>query len=257
MASALGLAVAVASARVRRMGVLMSGVVAVAAGVAVLSASLRSRNVERDWPSIRESLVRTASEQLDASLGKAVDLARGMAASGADVAERTRLEAMRALQDLVSNARPEHGVVILDESGDPWAWAGRHRVAAQPTSAELAARITPFYVLLEASRQVGSRTVVGHVVLEADSAVPDQEVSLAWQFARETGSTLEFFEPRAAPVDGDVFDYCLPSCSGVGGEIPDTLFSVRPVPPSQGSMKLELLASSGRWAGLLTVLLLA
>jgi signal transduction histidine kinase len=219
---------------------------------------LRSRNVERNWPEIRESLIQTASERLDESLGEAVDLARGIVAGGAAVAEATRSEAMRALQNVVSDSRPEHGVVILDETGNPWAWAGRHRVAGEPASAELFARITPFYVLLEASRQVGGRTVVGHVVLEADSAVPDQEWSMAWRFAQETGSNLEFFARGAAPPDADVFDYCLPSCDVPSGvAIPDTLFSVRPVPPSQGSMKLELLASGGRWAGVLTILLLA
>ena len=257
VASGLGLVVAVAAGRVRRFGVLVGGAVAVAAAVAVLTASLRSRNVERHWPSIRESLVQTASERLDRSLGEAVDVTREMVAGGAVVSEETRLVAMRLLQDVVTDTRPEHGVVILDEAGNPWAWAGRHRVAGETTSAELSARITPFYVLLEAGRQVGDRMVVGHVVLAADSAVPDQEWSLAWRFAQETGSTLEFFAPGAAPPDADVFDYCLPSCILTPGEPPpDTLFSVRPVPPSQGSIKLELLADGGRWAGILTIVLL-
>ncbi|MEE8572654.1 MAG: hypothetical protein V3T20_05305, partial [Gemmatimonadota bacterium] len=258
VAAGLGLVVAVVAARVHRIGVLLSGVVAVAAAVAVLTASLRSRNVERNWPDIRESLVQTASERLERTLGEAVDLAREIVAQGAELAGETRSEAMRGIHSAVTDSRPEHGLVIFDETGRPWAWAGRHRVAGQPASAELSARITPFYVLLEASRQVGGRNVVGHVVLEADSAVPDQEGSMAWRFAQETGSTLEFFAPGAAPPGADVFDYCLPSCVGIPGEPPpDTLFSVRPVPPSQGSIKLESLASGGRWAGVLTIVLLA
>src|SRR4029077_8672169 len=45
----------------------------------------------------------------------------------------------------------------------------------------------------------------------------------------------------------DVFDYCLPSCTpAAGAPAPDTLFSIRTVPPAQGNYKLELLESGGR-----------
>ncbi len=257
-AGGLGLAVAVVAARVRRFGVLAIGVFAVAAAVSVLTPSLRSRRVEQHWPELRESLIRTASERLERTLGEAVDLAREIAASGAGLANETRGTAMEGLRRVVTDAPPEHGAVIFDEAGRPWAWAGRHRVAGEPRSVELSARITPFYVLLEASRQVGDRSIVGHVLLAADSAVPDQDRTLAWHFTRETGSTLEFFAPGTAPPDADVFDYCLPSCIATPGAAePDTLFSVRPTPPSQGSMKLEVLSSGGRWAGVLTIALLA
>ncbi|HEY5657950.1 MAG TPA: hypothetical protein VIY27_09190, partial [Myxococcota bacterium] len=52
--------------------------------------------------------------------------------------------------------------------------------------------------------------------------------------------------------------YCLPSCTPVAGEPPpDTLFSVRTVPPAQGSLKLALLARGVRWGTLLTLAMLA
>jgi len=257
LATVLAVLVAATTARERRFGVLACGALAVGASVAALATSVRSRNVEQRWPDIREALIRGASERLDRTLGNAVDLARSVTARAAALADEERLVAMERLQDALADGQPEHGVAILDGVGQPWAWAGRHRVPARPLSRELSARITPFYVLLEAGRQVGAKAVVGHVVLAADSAVPDPEVSLAWRFTRETGAGLEFFPPGSGASGPDVFDYCLPSCQASAlSPAPDTLFSVRPVPPSQGSYKLALLASGTRWTGLVTIGLL-
>jgi signal transduction histidine kinase len=256
-ALAVSLVVAWAAARVRSIGALASGAVAVAAAVAVLSTSLRSRNVEVRWADVRESLIQTASERLSRTLALAVDLAREVAARGLAVEGSSRTEVVQHLQALVGSDMPEHGVVIFDESGRPWAWAGRHRETVQPAETELSTRISPFYVVLEASRQGAGRTAVGHVVLAADSAVPDREGTVAWRFARETGSSLEFFAPGNAPLGTDVFDYCLPACTAsLGGVPPDTLFSVRAVPPSQGAVKLRILATGSRWTAVLTLVLL-
>ncbi len=256
-ALAVSLVVAWAAARARSFGALASGAVAVAAAVAVLSTSLRSRNVEAHWADVREALIQTASERLSRTLASAVDLARDVAARGLAAEGSSRTEVVRNLQDLVGADAPEHGVVLFDEAGQPWAWAGRHRQTTRPVEAELSARITPFYVLLEASRQVGARTVVSHVVLAADSAVPDREGTVARRFLRETGSNLEFFAPGNAPPGTDVFDYCLPSCTvSRDGVPPDTLFSVLAVPPSQGAVKLRILATGGRWTAILTLVLL-
>jgi len=256
-ALAVSLVVAWAAARERSFGALASGAVAVAAAVAVLSTSLRTRNVEVHWAEVRESLIQTASERLSRTLALAVDLAREVAARGLTAEGSSRTEVVRHLQDLVGSDAPEHGVVIFDESGRPWAWAGRHRETTQPAEAELSVRISPFYVVLEASRQGATRTAVGHVVLAADSAVPDREGTIAWRFTRETGSSLEFFAPGNAPPGTDVFDYCLPSCVAPPGIAPpDTLFSVRAVPPSQGAVKLRIVATGSGWTAVLTLVLL-
>ncbi len=258
LACALSLWVAVAAARSRRVGALATAVAAVAAAVALLGTSLRVRAVEQRWPEVRESLIQQASERLDETLGAAVDLARGLAADAAQLDVETQEQAFAALGDVVGDAPPEHGVVILDQAGRPWSWAGKRRVPPQRDTMELSARMTPFYVMLEARRQMGGWSTIGHVLLAADSAVPDQGQTLASHFVRTTGAGLEFYTPGSAPLETDVFDYCLPSCTPVAGETPpDTLFSVRTVPPSQGSLKLALLARGVRWGTTLTLVMLA
>ncbi len=257
VAAACALAVAATAGPVHRVGTLVTGAVAVAAALGTLMTSLGTRAIERNWPEVRESIIETASTRLNRTLGDAVDLARELAVRGSEQAGASPTEAMRGLQQLIRDDEPEHGVVIFDETGRPRSWAGRHRLPAEPRTAELSTRITPFYAVMEASRQVGGRSVIGHVVLAADSAVPDRDGTVAAQFTRETGSSLEFFAPGAAPLGSDVFDYCLPSCLAAPGEpTPDTLFSVRAVPPSQGSRKLDELARGGRWVAVLVAAML-
>ncbi len=250
--------VAATAARTRRLGVLLTAAVAVGAAVAVLATALQTRAIERRWPEVRENLIQQASARLDRSLAEAVDVARGLAARGAEVAREPRSVAMRRLQ-AVGNAGggPERSAVVFDEAGRPWAWAGVNRLHLDPKPAELSAHITPFYVILEASRQVGDRVSVGRVLLAADSAVPDRGGTLASRFAAETGSALEFSLPGSGPPGSDVFDYCLPTCAAQPERPPpDTLFSVQAIPPSQGARKLETLERGGRWVGMLAGLTL-
>jgi hypothetical protein len=149
---------------------------------------------------------------------------------------------------------PEHGVVLFDHTGRPTAWAGRHRVPVTLPRDELDAFITPFYAVLTARRQHGPWTAASQVLLAADSAVPDREQSVADRFARRTGVRLEFFAPGTArALWTDVFDYCLPECRAAG-VVPDTLFSVRAVPPAQGERKLQLVAGGQRWTAIAATL---
>ena len=112
-------------------------------------------------------------------------------------------------------------------------------------------------MVLEARRQTGDRVAIGHVVLMADSSVPDREGTVAARFTSATGAALEFYAPGRAPVRTDVFDYCLPTCTpGPGNLAPDTLFTVRTAPPSQGALKLSLLAGGGRTAAAAALLCL-
>ncbi len=248
------LAGAWSAVRERGVGAMLAAGVGVAAAAAALSTSLEVRAVERRWPEVRESLIARASARLDATLAEAVDLARDVARRAAMLQPETRGRAFELLSDLVSDAPPEHGVVILDSEGVPWSWGGRHRVPPRRSLRELSARITPFYVVLEARRQSGPRTVVSHVVLAADSAVPDRGRTVASRFTRETAAALEFFAPGAAPSNTDVFDYCLPACAPQpGAPPPDTLFSVRAVPPAQGTLKLEKTAEGARWTAALAI----
>jgi signal transduction histidine kinase len=256
----VGAVAALAALSSRRPGPILTAVLAGAAAGAVLSVSLRVRSVERQWPEVREALILDASRALDASLASAVALARSTADSAAALVDLPRSTAMERLQDNLPPGGPEHGATAIDAAGRPWIWAGRHRIDLEPNPQELSAHITPFYVVLEARRQVGAVTAVGHVVLAADSAVPDRQQTLAWRFTDDTGFRLAFYDPSEAPGGTDVFDYCLPSCAvGAGETAPDTLFSVQAVAPSQGSRKLEILSDGGRTVGVLatvTVVLL-
>ena len=258
VAAAAGAVVAATALRTRRASATLAAVLALAAGGAAFGVSLQVRAVERRWPEVRESLIQQASERLDRELGAAASAARSAADSAAAAVLQPRAAAFRQLDAALAGAASEQGAVVLDEGGRPWIWAGRHRIRVRANDRELSAHITPFYVVLEARRQVGPYTALGHVVLAADSAVPDRERTVASRFAAGTGFTLEFYDPAEAPGTTDVFDYCLPSCVPTEGfATPDTLFAVRAVAPSQGSRKLEILRTGERWVAILTVMTLA
>jgi two-component system nitrogen regulation sensor histidine kinase NtrY len=218
------------------------------AAFTTFNTSWRVRAVETRWPDLREGLIENASEELDISLENAVQAARALADSAIGLTEAPVELAFRRLERALIGDGPEKGVVLLDSSGQALAWSGRHRLAPLDEGPELAARITPFYVLLEARRQTQSHTGVGQVLLAADSAVPDRGGTLAEQFVRRTGAALVFHEPVGADAADDLFDYILE----IDGA-PDTLFSVRTLPPDQGTFKLQLEARGARWATWLTL----
>src|SRR5256884_151250 len=127
----------------------------------------------------------------------------------------------------------------------PVAWAGRHRFVPARDTAELRAVITPFYVSLEARRQtLDGGSAVGTVLLDAVPAAPDRDRAVSAQFEAGYGVALRFYTPGLAPREPDVFDYCPISC-----ERGDTLFSVQPVPPSQGDAKLAALRGATQRGG--------
>src|SRR5439155_136141 len=135
--------------------------------------------------------------------------------------------------------------VALAPNGEAVAWAGRHRFVPARDTAELRAVITPFYVSLEARRQtLDGGSAVGSVLLDAVPAAPDRGRAVSAQFEAGYGVALRFYTPGLAPREPDVFDYCPISC-----ERGDTLFSVQPVPPSQGDAKLAALRGATQRGG--------
>ena len=239
--------------RARRRSLTALAVVGVAGAIVALSASWRVRAVEQSWPSVREELIGRASRRLGNTLEGSVALVRRLADQGAGLAGTSQAGAFALLAREMRSASAgvEAGVVVLDANGQPWSWAGRHRLPVERSApAELYARMTAFYVVLEARRQSpgGAYTAVGQVLLAADSAVPDRDGSVAAVFARATGSQVEFFAPGRGPLDSDVFDYCIPSCDAGNGARPDTLFTVRTSPPAQGAYKLRLVEAGTRAA---------
>src|SRR2546427_5439977 len=249
---------AVAAARARRAVLLAVALLGVAGAISAGVTSFRVRAVDRHWEDVREQLIRGASRQLAATLQSAVGLVRALADRGAAVAVDSQEVAFAQLERAIDPTGPEAGVVLLDPDGRPWAWAGRHRLPPEPPAGELYARITSFYVLLEARRQAQDRVAIGNVLLAADSAVPDRGRAVAARFTEATGAALEFYPPGRAPLRTDVFDYCIPSCTpGPGNLAPDTLFSVRTVPPAQGPFKLAVLATGGRAVAIIAILCFA
>lgn len=255
LALVAALATGIAAGRARRRAGMLLAVVAGIAGTLAAGTSWRVRAVETDWPNQREQLVEDAQRRLDATLGEAVTLARALAEEGQATAGLDPRRAFDRLEDGVGSPAPERGVAVLDGAGRAVSWAGRHRVAPELPRDELFATITPFYVVLRAQRQAGEWRSLGDVLLAADGAVPDGEHSVAARFAAGTGVGLEFYvSRRAPPIWTDVFDYCIPSCRDT---LPDTLFSVRAVPPTQGEEKLRLLDAGERRVGLGAVVVFA
>ncbi len=216
-------------------------------GVVLVTGVLEVRRIECCWPAMRERLVTRASEQLAATLARAATESRRLAERGMTAALLPREAAFARLGEAVHSAvgspEIERGVTILAADGEPLAWAGRHRFGPAPDTAELRAVITPFYVSLEARRQTqAGGTAVGTVLLDAAPAAPDREGALSAAFARAHGVALRFYPPPVAPADSDVFDYATPQG--------DTLFSVQPVPPSQGDAKLAALRDTAERAAL-------
>ena len=223
-------------------------------GGVLVAGVLQVRRIECCWPALREERVTAASQELAATLSGAAAEARRLAERGMTAALLPPRAAFPRLREAMAsrNRAPgtERGVAILAADGEPVAWAGRHRFVPARDTAELRAVITPFYVSLEARRQTqGGGVAVGSVLLDAAPAAPDRARAVSARFERDHGVALRFYAARVAPADSDVFDYATP-----GG---DTLFSVQPVPPSQGDAKLAALrAGTGRAAVALAAALL-
>jgi signal transduction histidine kinase len=254
-----GVVAAVLAARTRPVAGIAIGAAALFGVGIALRTSARVAEAETAWAvdsvGVRWRLVAAAGRRLDTELARAVADVRSLAEAGGRAAGLEREPAFAALADAVGRAGPERGVMVVDSAGRPWAWGGRHRMPAS-SAVGLEVRITPFYAVLSAGRQGGAgRRAVAHVLLAADSVVPDAHRALAEGFARASGVRLEVFPPGGGPLLEDVFDYCVPGCSSTD-IVPDTLFSVRLVPPTQGAYRRRLLeAGTARVAAAAVALL--
>ena len=219
-------------------------------GAVVIAGVREVRQIECCWTEVRAERVPRDSAELRDALAAAVAEARRLAERGMTAALLPREAQFALLADALRapGQAPgvERGAVILGRDGEPLAWAGRHRfVPARDTVASsdtLRAVITPFYVSLEARRQTqAGGTAVGSVLIDAVPAARDRDGAVSALFARRHGVTLRFFTPHLAPRDSTVFDYTTPEGR--------TLFSVQPVPPSQGDAKLDALHGAAGRAG--------
>jgi two-component system, NtrC family, nitrogen regulation sensor histidine kinase NtrY len=202
--------------------------------VAALAVSQwRLSAIENRWPEQRELRVSAASKRLAGDLHAAFHRAEQLAHAAIATSPADRTAAFNLLRQLVPSRGPEMTVAVLDPQGNPWAWAGRHRLPPTAEGDSIGARATGYYVLLEARRHsADGRTAVAGVLIWAHPAVPDRSRSLAQLFHRRTEVALRVFPAGTAPDSVDVFDYQEPTTEG-----PRLLFSVEPVPPEQGSAK--------------------
>ena len=230
----------------------------VAAAVVVLAVTLvmaerRVSRVEDDWPAERERRVSAAFQRLQGELHSSLRSADQLAEQAVKWADGDRAAAF----DRLDRARPRGGVetaiAILEPTGVPWAWAGRHRLVPEADGDSIAARFSRFYATIESRRHSSSgRVVVASVLVWADSAVPNPEASLAARFGASAGVQLRVFPPGLAARGGDIFDYTEPTTAG-----DRLLFSLQPVPPNQGVALDAVTAQASAWVGWAILLLLA
>ncbi len=213
---------------------------------------LRLTAIETKWPEQRERRVEAASERLDDDLRAALHGADRLAQAALSTSADDRAAAIATLERLVPSKGTEMSVAVLDSSGAPWAWAGRHRLAPRADGDSIDSRATGYYVVLEARRHsTDGRTAVSGVLVWAHPAVPDRSRSLAELFRRRTEVGLTVYPAGTAPDTLDVFDYGDSTSTGR-----TLLFSVLPVPPEQGTAKqiaTERGSTAVTWLVLLTV----
>ena len=110
------------------------------ATIAVTQARLTA--IETRWPEQRERRVQAASERLAGDLHAALHQADRLAQSALAAPPEDRAAAMGLLQRLVPAGGLESSLLLLDPEGDPWAWAGRHRLPPAAEGASIGARTT-------------------------------------------------------------------------------------------------------------------
>ncbi len=196
-------------------------------------AQWRLTAIETSWSEQRERRVQAASERLSGDLHTALHRADRLAQAAVSTSPDDRAAALEVLARLVPSSGAEMSVAVLDSTGAPWAWAGRHRLAPRAEGDSIGSRATGYYVVLEARRHSpDGRTAVAGVLVWAHPAVPDRSRSLAELFRERTEVGLTVYPRGTAPDSVDVFDYEEPTTEGRR-----LLFSVQPVPPEQGAAK--------------------
>jgi signal transduction histidine kinase len=211
--------------------------------------ALSARAIDRQWPTQRERRLEAYGNSVGGELRRALRRASRLARIADAASSLERAAAFRVLEAAVPAGGAEMAVAILDQHGAPWAWAGRQRLPPQATGDSVAVRVSGNYVLLETRRHSAGGTSVASVLIWADSAIADRDRSVAERFRRSTEVGI-LVHPAGADLrdEADVFDYAEPTTAG-----DRLLFSVQPVPPSQGEARGRVLLRGGRVALALAV----
>lgn len=208
--------------------------------------------VGREWPSERERRLAAAFQRLQGELRDALRTADQLAADAIRAATGNQAAAFAALSDQLPRDGAEAAVVLLEPTGVPWAWAGRHRLAPVIEGDSITARFSSFYAVLESRRHgPNGRVAIATMLLWADSAVPRPDRSLAARFGDDAGVQLRVYAPGTEPQTADIFEYTEPTTDGER-----LLFSVQPLPPSQSTASAETTEAVGWWVGSMVLVLL-
>ncbi|HET9464876.1 MAG TPA: hypothetical protein VFO71_05075, partial [Gemmatimonadales bacterium] len=209
--------------------------------------------IEGRWPEEREDRVTAASRRLAGDLRSVLHRAERLAEAAVNTPGSDRAAALEAMERLLPAGGPEMSVVLFNAEGEPWAWAGRHRLPPHSEGDSIASRASGYYVVLEARRHSPEGWAASATVLIwAHPAVPDRGRSLAELFRERTEVGLAVYPPGTGPDSPDVFDYEEPTTAG-----PRLLFSVQPIPPEQGSAKELAYERGSRAVFLLALVTLA
>ncbi len=224
----------------------LPGVATLVLCLTMATAQRRIVPVGTDWPAERERRVNAAFQRLSGELRAAVTRADQLSAAAIPLAKGDREAAFAELGRVLPRDQAEMAVVILESTGVPWAWAGRHRLPPEAEGDSISTRFTRFYAVLESRRHLDQgRVAVATVLVWADSAVPRADRSLAARFASSAGVQLRVFAPQSVPRSADVFDYLIPSPLG-----DRLLFSVQPLPPDQEVAERAVAREVEVWVGL-------
>jgi signal transduction histidine kinase len=223
----------------------LPGAMMLVLGLAMANAARRIAPVGANWPAERERRVNTAFQRLSGELREAVNNADQLSAAAVPLAKGDREAAFAELGRVLPRDKAEMAVVILESTGVPWAWAGRHRLAPETDGDSISARFTRFYAVLESRRHLAQgRVAVATVLVWADSAVPRADRSLAARFASSAGVQLRVFAPQSVPRSPDIFDYVVPGPRG-----DRLLFSVQPLPPEREVAERAVARDVEVWVG--------
>ena len=168
--------------------------------LSLITGQWQLTSIERHWPEQRRHRIDAAYRLLGGDLHSALRRADRLAGAAAATTRTNRETAFEVLDRLIPTTGPEMSVVVLDSIGEPWVWAGRHRLAPRADGDSIAARATGYYVELEARRHTkeGGVAIAG-VLVWAHPAVPDRERSLAELFRDRNEVDLAVYPPGTAP----------------------------------------------------------
>ena len=214
--------------------------------------SWRLARIADHWPEEREQIVARASERLGAELDEVTRLVGEVAAGAATACDLTLEEAFPYINQLRGGRGSVISVAILQPTGAPWVWAGRHFAVPAPDGDSLGVQASSTHLALQVRRPCGhARTVVATTLIRSAPSEPMAASALVERFRAETDVAVRVWPGDLAPDAPDVFDYQFDTPLGTR-----TLFSVQAIPPDQGARWSLVAVRAGLRVVLLVVLLL-